>query len=146
MTYPGELEMNQFAEEVIHTGYLYVSASEINFFRSKTDSSSTDDEKDVTMSPCDADERVCDQLLEGAVDMSFLMYMAVIEEYGLTIPFCAFKIDVLKFLNVAPSQILPNSWAFIRGLEILCKFGAFCRCLLPFLWNKRCEQGDMGFN
>jgi hypothetical protein len=29
--------------------------------------------------------------------------------------------DVLKFLNVAPSHIHPNSWAFIRGFEILCK-------------------------
>jgi hypothetical protein len=37
------------------------------------------------------------------------------------IPFTSFEMDVLKFLNVAPSQIRPNSWAFIRGFEILCK-------------------------
>lgn len=28
--------------------------------------------------------------------------------------------DVLKYLNVAPSQIQPNSQAFIRGFEVLC--------------------------
>jgi len=29
--------------------------------------------------------------------------------------------DILRYLNVAPTQISPNSWAFIRGFEILCK-------------------------
>jgi len=29
--------------------------------------------------------------------------------------------DVLRLLNVAPTQIRPNSWAFIRGFEILCE-------------------------
>jgi hypothetical protein len=35
--------------------------------------------------------------------------------------FTAFEMDVLMFLNVAPSQIRPKSWAFIRGFEILRK-------------------------
>jgi len=49
------------------------------------------------------------------------MYMVVLEEFRVTIPFMAFEMDVLKFLNVAPSQIHPNSWAFIRGFENMCK-------------------------
>jgi len=37
------------------------------------------------------------------------------------IPFTLFQMDVLRFLNVAPTQIRPNSWAFISGFEILCE-------------------------
>lgn len=73
------------------------------------------------MLPCSVDERVCDQKPRGAQDESFLMYMRVLEEFGVTVPFTEFEMGVLKFLNVAPSHIRPSSWAFIRGLEILCK-------------------------
>jgi hypothetical protein len=69
----------------------------------------------------DRDERVCDQEMEGDFDESFLMYMAVLEEFGVKIPFTYFEMGVLKYLNVVPSQIRPNSWAFIRGFEVLCK-------------------------
>jgi len=74
----------------------------------------------VVVLSCDLDERVRDQEMAGALDKSFLMYIAVLEEFGVKILFTAFEMDILKFLNVAPSQILPNSWAFIRGFEILC--------------------------
>jgi hypothetical protein len=37
------------------------------------------------------------------------------------IPFTPFEMDVLTYLNMAPTQIRPNSWAFIRGFEVLCK-------------------------
>jgi hypothetical protein len=49
------------------------------------------------------------------------VYTAVLEEFGVKMPFTPFEMDVLKFLNVTPTQIRPNSWAFIRGFEILCK-------------------------
>jgi len=49
------------------------------------------------------------------------MYGAVLEEFGVRIPFTLFQMDVLRFPNVAPTQIWPNSWAFIRAFEILCE-------------------------
>jgi hypothetical protein len=64
--------------------------------------------------PCGVDEWICDPKMVGTQDESFMIYMRV------TIPFTPFEMWVLKFLNVAPSQIRPNSWAFIRGFEILC--------------------------
>jgi hypothetical protein len=69
----------------------------------------------------DPDERVCDQEMAGKGDESYFVYTAVLEEFGVKIPFTPFEMDVLKYLNVAPTQIRPNSWAFIRGFEILCK-------------------------
>jgi len=41
--------------------------------------------------------------MAGEHDESFLMDMAVLEEFGVKIPFTPFEMDVLKFLNVAPS-------------------------------------------
>jgi hypothetical protein len=52
---------------------------------------------------------VFDQRLVGALDESFFMYMAVLEEFGVTIPLTSFDMNVLKFLNVVPSQIRHNS-------------------------------------
>ena len=49
------------------------------------------------------------------------MYGTVLEEFGVRIPFTLFQMDVWRFLNVAPIQIRPNSWAFIRGVEIFCE-------------------------
>jgi hypothetical protein len=69
----------------------------------------------------DPDERVCDQEMAGEGDESYFLYTAVLEEFGVKIPFTPFEMDVLKYLNVAPTQIRPNSWAFICGFEILCK-------------------------
>lgn len=42
------------------------------------------------------------------------------KELGLTLPFLYFQCFVLSTLNVAPTQLHPNSWAFIRAFEVLC--------------------------
>jgi len=49
------------------------------------------------------------------------IYIGVLEEFRVKIPFTPFEMDVLKFFNVAPSQIQLNSWTFIRGFEIVCE-------------------------
>ncbi|RHN67055.1 hypothetical protein MtrunA17_Chr3g0098501 [Medicago truncatula] len=121
LKYPCELEMNEFTEEVLREYSLYLEVAAVNYFRSKLDISSSENEEDVVVLPCQVGERVRDQRLANTVDESFLMYMAVLEEFGVTITFTAFEMDVLMLLNVEPSQIRPNSLAFIRGFEILCK-------------------------
>jgi hypothetical protein len=113
--------MSLFAEEVLLEDSLYVDVSVMDLFRSKFDISATGREEDVVLLSCDPDERVCDQEMAGEGDESYFVYTAVLEEFGVKIPFTPFEMDVLKFLNVAPTQIRPNSWAFIRGFEILCK-------------------------
>jgi len=115
-----ELEMTCFADEVRQEYSLYTDVPDIEFFRSKLNISATGNEEDVVVLSCDLDERVCEQEMAGALNESFLMYMEILEEFGVKIPFTAFVMDVLKFLNVVLSQICPNSWAFIRGFEILC--------------------------
>lgn len=98
-----------FAEEVLVEDSLYVDVSIVDSFRSKFNISSTGYEEDVVMLSCDIDERIYDQEMAGDRDESYIMYTAVLEEFGTKIPFTPFEMDVLKFINVAPSQIRPNS-------------------------------------
>jgi hypothetical protein len=59
--------------------------------------------------------------MAGEGNESYFVYTTVLEEFGVKIPFTPFEMDVLRLLNVAPTQIRPNCWAFICGFEILCK-------------------------
>lgn len=118
---PGLLDMGRFAEEVLVESSFYTEVAVIDCLRSKLKISSTGHEEDVVVLSCDEGERVCDQEMAGELDQSYMMYMVVLEEFGVKIPLTPFEMDVLKYLNVAPSQIHPNSWAFIRGFEIVCK-------------------------
>jgi hypothetical protein len=111
--------MESFSDEVLNTTSLYTKIGNINFLRSERDISSAGHEEDVELIPYDEGESVCTQHPEG--DEVYYMYAAVLEEFRVQIPFNAFEMDVLKILNVAPSQILPNTWAFIRGFDIFCK-------------------------
>jgi len=53
-------------------------------------------------------------------DPFFFMYAKVFRDSHLQLPFNEFSIEVLKALNVAPTQLHPNSWAYIRGFRMLC--------------------------
>ncbi|CAJ2629428.1 unnamed protein product [Trifolium pratense] len=63
-------------------------------------------------------ERVCSSF-DGH---DFAMYEFVFKEMGLRLPFSPFAASVLKALQVAPSQLHPNSWSFIMGFEHLCTY------------------------
>lgn len=67
----------------------------------------------------------------------FYMCAAVLEEFGVQLPLNAFEADVLKFMNMVPSQIRPNNWAFIRGFEILCRALGLEPFLGPFFYFYR---------
>jgi hypothetical protein len=55
------------------------------------------------------------------MDELFHLYAVVIEDLGVKFPYMDFEVDVLKCLNVAPSQLQFNSWAFIRSFEVMCE-------------------------
>ncbi|RHN51914.1 hypothetical protein MtrunA17_Chr6g0474441 [Medicago truncatula] len=108
-----------FSDDVQRYDSAYNDQAKVNFFRSKLSVSSTKREEDIVLAPCPAGEKVCTMRPKGVKEI-FHMYDAVLEEFGVKIPFTLFEMDVLRLLNVAPTQIHPNSWAFIRGFEILC--------------------------
>ncbi|RHN66705.1 hypothetical protein MtrunA17_Chr3g0094331 [Medicago truncatula] len=114
-----ESDTECFSDEVQRYESAYNDQAKVNFFRSKLLVSSTKREEDIVLAPCPASEKVCTMRPKGVKEI-FHMYGAVLEEFGVKIPFTLFEMDVLRLLNVAPTQIHPNCWAFIRGFEILC--------------------------
>ncbi|GAU36867.1 hypothetical protein TSUD_220360 [Trifolium subterraneum] len=50
----------------------------------------------------------------------FYMYASVIQALNLWFPLTSFEGTVLRVLNVAPSQLQPNSWAFVKAFELIC--------------------------
>jgi hypothetical protein len=51
---------------------------------------------------------------------SFYMYTRFIEDFHLYFPFTEFQKSMLRVLNVAPPQLSPNSWSFIKAFELVC--------------------------
>jgi hypothetical protein len=50
------------------------------------------------------------------------MYEIVFKHHGLRLPFSPFAIEVFKHLDLAPSQLHPNSMAFMIAFERLCNY------------------------
>ncbi|MED6117184.1 hypothetical protein PIB30_107624 [Stylosanthes scabra] len=69
--------------------------------------------------PCSPHDRVC---YEGKDADWFFMYTCVFAEIGIRFPFTKFECAVLRQLNCAPSQMHPNSWAFIQAFEVLMEY------------------------
>jgi len=50
----------------------------------------------------------------------FFMYARVMKDSCLVIPFDDFCTDLLRYLNVAPTQLHPNGWAYVRAFQFVC--------------------------
>jgi len=97
----------------------FCSERRIRFFRDKQ-ALCKGDENDVNVGLCELDEPVCrDGRLPPLQTFTFI-YATLFERLGLRFPFNEFEKGLLTLLNVAPAQLHPNSWAFIRAFQILC--------------------------
>ncbi|CAJ2643938.1 unnamed protein product [Trifolium pratense] len=63
-------------------------------------------------------ERVC----SSYTGCSFTMYEMAFKELGFRLPFNDLEAGIFGRLRVAPSQLHPNSLAFIRAYQILCRY------------------------
>ena len=50
------------------------------------------------------------------------VYSAIFKRLKLRLPFTFFEKELMMELNVAPCQLHPNAWAFIRAFQILCNY------------------------
>ncbi|GAU39438.1 hypothetical protein TSUD_290040 [Trifolium subterraneum] len=51
----------------------------------------------------------------------FYMYTHVLQTLNLRLPFNSFECQILRVVNVAPCQLHPNSWAFLKAFQIACE-------------------------
>jgi len=79
-------------------------------------------DEDIAVIPCTPREPICgDERSNNGVPF-FYFYQTVFKRIGMRLPFSGFKRELLTEINVAPAQLHPNSWAFVKAFDILCGY------------------------
>ncbi|QHO34566.1 uncharacterized protein DS421_9g268040 [Arachis hypogaea] len=76
--------------------------------------SSEDQESNYELIAPDSGDRVCFPVLSQGERPFFYAYDCFFGPMSITFPFTSFETDLLWSCNVAPSQLHPNSWGFIK--------------------------------
>ena len=77
-------------------------------------------DKFVRVVPCRVGEPVCcDESSDSEWPFCFI-YSTVFKKISLRLSFTGFERALLTEINVAHTQLHPNSWAFVRAFSILC--------------------------
>jgi hypothetical protein len=96
----------------------YQSEESIKDFRKLFDVSGDFDEENVILEPVGEDEYVT--FVHTTEPVFFYMYTNFIRNFHLYFPFIDFQTSMLRALNIAPTQLSPNSWSFIKAFELVC--------------------------
>ena len=78
------------------------------------------DERIVSIERAKSGDSVCHGR-EGHSHDFFYMYSTLISDWHVCLPFDDFTMGVLRVLNVAPSQLHPNSWASLQAFRLICE-------------------------
>jgi len=80
----------------------------------------------------------------------YIVYSTVFQRLGLRLPFTSFKRALLTEVNVAPAQLHPNSWVFVRAFAILCHYLGHTPLVDVFLYffeaKSPCQKLWVSFN
>ncbi|KAJ1409231.1 hypothetical protein SESBI_22956 [Sesbania bispinosa] len=102
--------------EVLGTASRYCGETEATLHASLLVMEASHDE-DYQISPPSASDRVCHlgETNAGHLFMSAFM----VHRLKIRLPFSAFQKSMLRHYRVAPSQLHPNAWGFIKAFEVL---------------------------
>jgi len=74
----------------------------------------------VSVQPCRESEPVCVDDHARPEEPFFFMYSTIFKRTKLRLPFTGFERALLTKINMDPTQLHSNSWAFVRAFVILC--------------------------
>jgi len=74
----------------------------------------------VSVRPCAEGEPVCTDNRANDGEPFFFFYQTIFKRIRQHLPFTSSERELLTEVNVAPAQLHPNSWAFVRAFSILC--------------------------
>jgi hypothetical protein len=96
----------------------YTSVESVQEFRNDVTLSDSGREDDVVTDPVGDNELVTG--VNTQPPHYFYKYTKVMEALNLSLPFTDFGLAILNVLNVSPTQLHPNGWAFVRAFELVC--------------------------
>ncbi|KAK7287367.1 hypothetical protein RIF29_00639 [Crotalaria pallida] len=85
-----------------------------------------------TISAPSVNDRVCTSIEENHKE--FFMYEEVVIRLGVKMPFSDLEIALLQRLLLAPTQLHPSGWAFVRAFQKFCEARRLRCSLRAFLW------------
>ncbi|MED6147683.1 hypothetical protein PIB30_046068 [Stylosanthes scabra] len=108
------------------------------------------EENQYELVPSNLEERVCYYNLFHPEEKHFIyMYECLFSKLGVRVPFTQFEQDILYECRVAPSQLHPNSWGFMKAFQTVCwylhldislrAFLYFFRLIQPFFSRKKSQ-------
>lgn len=98
---------------------IYLTDESIIPLREGISLSSLDKENTFTCLPCSTDDGVFMEVAEHEPTFCYF-YKTLFAQLFIRLPFSKLYCDVLNTLNVAPTLLHPNSWAFMNAFVILC--------------------------
>lgn len=93
---------------------LYTSMKRIAAFRCEIRISNIGHEEKIILEVCFEEERPHMDTLNDFPTSYCYLYLHVIHEFGVLIPFTLFEVEVLTFANVASFETMPNGWSVVR--------------------------------
>ncbi|QCE15234.1 hypothetical protein DEO72_LG11g2243 [Vigna unguiculata] len=95
----------------------------------------------VSLERVSAIDRVCHGQ-EGATEKFFYMYMCHFSQLHVRLPLDDFTMGILRALNVVPTQLHPNSWAYLQAFRILCQslYLEPTPCAFLYFYNTRPQR------
>lgn len=108
-------------KKVLSYDHNIIDNNYISNLRANNQASSIGNKEDVVLEPSVVRERVCITRSNGVPNEYFYFYLGVIEDFKICIPSTDFESDLLKTINVVPSQLRPNGWDFIKVFELVCE-------------------------
>ena len=77
-------------------------------------------DKFVKVVPCRVGEPVCCDKSSDPEGSFYFIYSTIFQKLLFRLPFPSFERALLTEINIAPAQLHPNSWAFVRAFSIMC--------------------------
>ncbi|KOM47816.1 hypothetical protein LR48_Vigan07g152000 [Vigna angularis] len=94
---------------------------------------SAEDAKHFKLAFCQRTERVCHGRGNYPTDF-FYVYATMVKDLKVLLPFSDFQMSVLRTLNLAPTQLHPNGWAFMQAFSAICSGLALYPTAAAFLY------------
>ncbi|KOM56733.1 hypothetical protein LR48_Vigan10g262500 [Vigna angularis] len=92
------------------------------------------DARHFELAICQRTERVCHGRGNYPYDF-FYIYATMFKDLKVLLPFSDFQMGVLRTLNVAPTQLHPNGWAFMQAFSAICSGLALKLTPAAFLYS-----------
>lgn len=108
-------------DDILKYRSFITSAASVATLERQVKLANLEDSCKIVIQACGIDDIPFLRVMSGSSPF-FFMYRCLFKVLGLIPPLSSFQCALLEYLNVAPSQLHPNSWAMVRAFEVLCPF------------------------